>query len=450
MLIKRLPDTQEKLQALARMATDDILEESPRAGAVPADIRSVHRSAASTGSGPYQGGMTPHTAVYRASMPGGRRISLFRVMLTDYCMFDCAYCPNSYWVPRERYGFKVDELARLFADAHRRHEVEGLFLSSGIFGSPDQTTQRLVDVVEVLRTRYDFTGYIHLKVMPGTSPAAVREALRWGTRLSVNLESPSRRHLERVSGMKEFDRDLLRPMRTIHDALLERYGTAVGQATQFVVGAAGETDRDIHHRQLQLYDAWGLKRIYYAPFRPVQFTPLEEQAPTPVIRTHRLNQLDWLVRVYGFERSEMDLAFGPGGDLNPDLDPKLAIAARQTGRYPLDVNQATHAELLRVPGIGPIAADRLVRLRQGHVIGHWRELQAVGVVIRRALPFLQFPGNRPGNAIQRRLPALQTLSADAPAQFAGTGALPANGKVGAGCATCPRSPATCGSHGAAA
>ena len=457
MLVKSGPDVYEKLQRLAGMATDDILEETPNSKAASAALGPSSRAFdGAEGTGPYRGGTTPYSGVYRASMPNGKKISLFRVMLTDHCEYDCHYCPNSYWVPRERYGFKVDELAALFAEVHRRHMVEGLFLSSGIFRSPDSTMDRLLDVVETVRTRHGFQGYVHLKVMPGASNQFLERAQRLGTRLSVNVESPSALHLSRVSGMKRFDEDLLRPIDSIRQMMEQRYGTSVGQATQLVVGAADETDRDVYHLQQRLYGQWSFKRIYYAPFRPVQFTPLEEHAPTPMIRAHRLNQLDWLLRVYRYTAGEMDTAFDEAGELDQQMDPKLAIASKQTGRFPVDVNTAPQEELVRVPGIGPIAAQRIVQQRRRHSITRWQELQAMGAVIKRALGFIVFPGHRPVHAPQGRLPMLQMLSLDPSPSPGGEESMPARRTVAQlhqsfaaqGCAGCPLSPATCGQHSA--
>ena len=459
MLIKSEPDVYEKLHHLAGMATDDILEEAPNSKAAARVLGpSSSPFDGAEGTGPYRGGATPYSGIYRASMPNGKKISLFRVMLTDHCAYDCHYCPNSYWVPRERFGFKVDELAALFADVHRRHMVEGLFLSSGIFNSPDATMERLLDVVEAVRTRHGFQGYVHLKVMPGTSAQYLEAAQRLGTRLSVNIESPSALHLNRVSGMKRFDEDILQPIDTIHQLLERRYGGAVGQATQLVVGTADETDRDIYQLQQKLYGQWNFKRIYYAPFRPVQFTPLEEHEPTPMVRAHRLNQLDWLLRVYRYTTGEMDTAFDEAGGLDQQADPKLAIASKQADRFPMDVNSAPQEELVRVPGIGPVAAQRIVQQRRQHSITRWQELQAMGAVVKRALPFIVFSGHRPVQAVQGRLPMLQALSLDPPAIAAKDEPVPARKIVARfhqafaaqGCAGCPLNQATCGQHSATA
>ncbi len=389
MLIKRSPDAYEKLRILGGMATDDILTRP--------ESRAGRR-------GPYSApNKNPTSGVYRASMPNGKYINLMRVMFTDFCKMDCHYCPNSHWVPRKRYAFKVDELARLFAELARRQTVSGLFLSSGIAGDGSKTTERLVKVVDAVRNKYGFKGYIHMKVMPGAEYEYVEAAYRLGTRLSVNMETPTVQHMEKLSQMKDLKRDILDPMEWVHN-LTEGYTNgAVGQATQLVVGAADESDRDIFGRMDQLYTEWKFKRIYYAPFRPVRYTPLEEHPPTPMARSHRLYQMDWLKRVYRFSNDELDLAFADNDFLPLDQDPKTSIAVENLDAFPMDINHADKHQLLRIPGVGPTSADRIIRNRRDHTIDTWRDLTAMGVVRKRAWPFLAFPGHRPPRAKQLRL-----------------------------------------------
>ena len=425
MLIRSTPDVYEKLRHLGGMATDDVLSPSESSQRV----------------GP-RGGATPHAGVYKAAMPNGKRISLLRVMFTDYCIMDCHYCPNSHWVPRKRYGFKVDELARLFDEMHRRHMVDGLFLSSGIFKDPNATQERLLDVVDAVRSRYGFRGYVHLKVMPGTNDDSLLEAShRLGARLSINIESPSAEHLRKVSKMKDFDNGIIAPMARISDLMQERYGGAVGQATQMVVGAADESDWDIYTRMHSLYGDFGFKRVYYSAFRPVQYTPLEEHPATPPAREHRLYQMDWLSRIYGYDSEELRPAFSDEGFLDTRMDPKLMIAMNNFERFPVDVNQATEQELLRVPGVGPLAASRIIGQRGEHSITQGRELQTMGVVMKRALPFLRFPGHKPTPAKQAELPLFQEQP-EKPAQPSKhTMELHA---AASSCTSCPLNPGTCG------
>ena len=436
MLIKSTPDVYEKLRHLGGMATDDILSPAERSDGT------TRPSVGGERVGP-RGGATPHAGVYKAAMPNGKRISLMRVMFTDHCIMDCHYCPNSHWVPRRRYGFKVDELARLFNEMHQRHMVDGLFLSSGIFKNPNATQERLLDVVDAVRSRYGFRGYIHLKVMPGTNDDSLLEASqRLGARLSINIESPSAEHLRKISKMKDFDKGIIDPMGRISDLMQEKYGGAVGQATQMVVGAADESDWDIYERMTSLYGNYGFKRVYYSAFRPVRYTPLEEHPATPPAREHRLYQMDWLSRIYGYDSEELRPAFSDDGFLDTRTDPKLMIAMTNYERFPVDVNQASEQELLRVPGVGPLAASRIIGQRREHSITQSRELKAMGVVMKRALPFLRFPGHKPTPAKQAEMPLFQEQPAKSAQPSKRTMELHA--ESAANCSTCPLNPGTCG------
>ena len=213
----RTPDRYEKLAILGGMATDDILY--PTSGGANGGAGGRGGGLAGRqGRGPYPSAKkNPSPGIYRAAMPNGKFISLMRVMFTDFCKMDCAYCPNSHWVPRKRYAFKVDELANVFAEAQQRGQVSGLFLSSGIAGSGSKTMERLLKVVDAVRNRHGFRGYIHLKVMPGAEAQYVEAAHRLGTRLSVNIETPTVEHMNKLSNMKDFDADILDPIRWIHD-----------------------------------------------------------------------------------------------------------------------------------------------------------------------------------------------------------------------------------------
>ena len=415
MLIRHSPDAYDKLRLLGGMATDDMLsEDTERRSNVPRRTHAQPRN------------RDLPAGVYRAAMPGGKSISLMRAMFTDFCKYDCAYCPNSTWVPRKRYAFKVEELAGLFMQLYQRQTVEGLFLSSGIAGSSDKTMSKLLDVVEMLRHHYRFRGYIHLKVMPGTSAQYVEAAYRLGSRLSINIETPTQEHMERLSTMKDFNQDILDPMGAIHRFAEEDGTGASGQVTQMVVGAADESDWDIYQRMNQLYTQWGFKRVYYSPFRPVRYTPLEEHPATPMLRAHRLYQMDWLSRIYGYTEEELQPAFDSTGLLSLDMDPKLLLAAEQGQDGPVDINRADYRHLIRVPGIGPVAAKRIVDNRRQHTVDTWRDLQAMGVVAKRAKAFVGFPGYRPERSRQLSLDMFQEREAtDQPAT-----------QVGGGCASC--------------
>ena len=408
MLIRRTPDTYEKLQLLGGMASDDVLSQPQR--------KSKERR-------PYSDPKkNPLPGVYKASMPNGKTISLLRVMFTDFCKMDCHFCPNSHWVPRKRFAFKREELARTFMELHQRHTVDGLFLSSGVAGTGSKTTAKLIDVVQIIRERYGFKGYIHMKVMPGTERQYVEAAHKLGTRLSVNIETPTAGRMRTLSKMKDLDRDILAPMEWINDLNREKTGGAVGQATQFVVGAANESDREIFHRVDQLYGEWNLKRAYYSNFQPVPYTPLEEHPATSMTRSHRLYQMDWLKRIYKFSNEEIELAFDESGHLSMDQDPKTVIALENLDAFPIDINHSTKEQLLRAPGVGPTSVDRILRQRRQHSIDSWRDLRLMGVNKKRAWPFLVFPGHRPPKAKQLRLDLFREPGPETnPTSSSGTG-----------------------------
>ena len=231
MLVRVAPDQYDKLRHLGGMATDDVLTSNQE-----------ERFAAPSQSPMPRRNRDLPAGVYRAVMPNGKSISLMRVMFTDFCKMDCHYCPNSHWVPRKRYGFTVDELAATFMELYERQTVAGLFLSSGIAGSPDKTINKLVKVVEVLRKKHGFRGYVHLKVMPGRRAEYVEAAARLCTRLSVNIETSTQEMMQRLSKMKDFRKGILEPMSWVHRHIQEGGIAAVGQVTQMVVGAADETD----------------------------------------------------------------------------------------------------------------------------------------------------------------------------------------------------------------
>jgi putative DNA modification/repair radical SAM protein len=335
----------------------------------------------------------PSRFIFRAAMPGGGSISLFKVLLTNVCTNDCAYCVNRADRDIRRTSFSPDELAGLFMQLHSRKLVEGLFLSSGVAGNASLTMESMVKTVAILRHRYQFQGYIHLKILPGASFDCVEEGCRLANRVSVNMEAPTVQHLARLSSKKDLYQGILEPMywvkklKAADDRLVPS-----GQTTQFVVGAAGETDRDILRTTTALYHELALRRVYFSAFRPVKNSPLEGQPPTSRLREHRLYQTDWLLRVYGFTHSEVELALGKTGDLFLNRNPKLVIATRQPWLFPVDVNMASYNELLRVPGVGPASAKRIIEARRDHSIFSAEQLRKMRVSVRKALPYIWFRG----------------------------------------------------------
>jgi putative DNA modification/repair radical SAM protein len=343
------------------------------------------------GTGPTPG--SPLHFIHRAALPGGGCVPLLKVLLTNICVNDCAYCVNQIGRDIPRCSFQSEELAKLFMELHTKRLVQGLFLSSGIGQDTSRTMESMIKVVEILRQRYRFRGYIHLKILPGASFDCIEAGCKLASRVSVNIEAPTVHHLARLSRKKDLHHGILERMRWVKQLVSKDENLVPsGQTTQFVVGAAGETDRDILQATQALYSEIGLRRVYFSAFRPIMDSPLEELQPTPVIREHRLYQTDWLLRIYGFSPGETELALGKNGNLPLGKDPKLVIAQKQPWLFPVDVNRASYKELLHVPGIGPTSAKRIIEARQEHSIFSLQQLKKMKVVTSRALPFIWFKG----------------------------------------------------------
>lgn len=331
----------------------------------------------------------------------GRCISLLKVLFTNHCLYDCAYCANRRSNPGPRAAFTVRELVDLTLDFHRRNYIEGLFLSSGVFRSPDNTMEALVAVARALRVQEGFRGYIHLKAIPGADPALVRAAGLYADRLSVNVELPSRSSLEALAPDKSAE-SIFRPMKQIateakdalavakyHRSLVPRFAPS-GQSTQMIVGASPESDLDILRISSKLYSSFGLKRVYYSAYIPVNDDKrLPALGGPPLKREHRLYQSDWLYRFYGYQPDEL---LDPGRPyLDEDLDPKASWAIRHPEAFPVDINRAPGATLLRVPGLGPRSLERILAARRGTRLRR-QDLKVLGAVARKAGPFLRFEG----------------------------------------------------------
>jgi predicted DNA-binding helix-hairpin-helix protein len=262
-----------------------------------------------------------------------------------------------------------------------------------VWGNADHAMGRIIATAEILRARYEFRGYIHLKIMPGASSAAVERAMELANRVSVNLEAPNQERLAQLAPGKDFEAELLAPMRRAREIAQTRGLAPAGLTTQFVVGPAGESDQELLSTTQRLYHELGLARIYYSAFQPVPDTPLENHPPTPLLREHRLYQSDFLFRKYGFTLGE--LIFDAQGNLPTEMDPKTLWAVRHPERFPVEVNRASREELLRVPGIGPRSAARIVRLRRQGRFRALGDLRHIGVVTRWAAPFILLDGQRP-------------------------------------------------------
>ncbi len=331
--------------------------------------------------------------LYPAVLPDGRHVSLLKVLQSNLCENDCFYCANRRSRDARRGEFGPDELAAAFDELARRGRAQGLFLSSAVCGSVDRSMDRMIATVELVRFKYQFHGYVHLKLLPGCDQAAVERAVQLADRVSVNLEAPNPERLHRLSDAKGFETDLMQPMRWAQRLRNGGLGARSGITTQFVVGAAGESDREILSTVDHLYRRLGLGRAYFSAFQPIVHTPLEHLPATPPLREHRLYQGDFLLRQYGFVLE--DLVFGDNGGLPCECDPKLAWARAHPEFFPLEVNRASREQLLRVPGIGPKSTVRILHSRRQSRIRRIEDLRAAGIVVARAAAFVLLDGQRP-------------------------------------------------------
>lgn len=330
----------------------------------------------------------------------GRVLPVFRLLLSNRCEWNCAYCPLRSGNDMPRAALTPDELARIFLPRVERKTVQGLLLSTGVDGNASTATGRMLDAVEALRTRHGYSGYVHVKLLPGAPAAEIERAARLADRISLNLEAPTALHLARISPERDWLRDLIAPLALAHD--WSRSGVIrAGLATQFVVGAAGESDHDLLLTTTWLYRDLGLRRVYFGAFRPVAGTPLEQCAPTPFVREQRLREADWLVRRYGFDQHE--LPYDATGNLPLHIDPKLAWALVHPERFPVELNSADRDELLRVPGLGPVSVARILRLRREGRFRDLAHLAVLGGALARARDFVTLDGRFFGRNERDRL-----------------------------------------------
>ena len=333
----------------------------------------------------------------------GRCITLLKVLMSNYCVYDCKYCVNRCSNDTPRAAFTPEELAELTIGFYRRNYIEGLFLSSGVIRNPDHTMELMIRALRILREKYRFNGYIHAKTIPGASPELVTALGMLADRLSVNIEMPSEASLTKLCPHKSKEA-ILRPMRQIGEQIkqnkeeLTKYRHApqfapAGQSTQMIVGASGETDRHILLLSESLYARYRLKRVFFSAYVPVVEDcnlPSPDTKP-PLLREHRLYQADWLLRFYGFSAGELLDEANP--NFNELLDPKCCWALQHLDLFPVEVNTAALETLLRVPGIGPVAARRILVNRRVAALG-FDELKRLGVVLKRARYFITCGGKR--------------------------------------------------------
>ena len=385
--------------------------------AILADAAKYDASCASSGgpkrdsrNGRGVGSTTGGMGVCHAYTPDGRCVSLLKILLTNFCTFDCAYCINRSSSNVERARFSVDEVVQLTLNFYKRNYIEGLFLSSGVIRSADYTQGELTRVAKTLREVHDFRGYIHLKLIAGASPELAAEAGLYADRLSVNVELPQEASLKTLApektalnirqsmGQVAFGIDQATD-RTMRKTRAPRYAPA-GQSTQMIVGADASTDADVLHRSEQLYGGFRLRRVYYSAFSPIPDSSrlLPSQRPH-LMREHRLYEADWLMRYYGFSREEI-VSTALEGMLDATIDPKLAWALHNRGRFPLDVNTAPREELLRVPGLGVKSVDRLISTRRYKTL-RFEDLARLGGAAKRFRPFVVTPDWRPVSVLDR-------------------------------------------------
>ena len=354
--------------------------------AILADAAKYDASCASSGTSKRDSrggkgvGSSEGMGICHAYAPDGRCISLLKILLTNSCIFDCAYCINRKSSNVRRARFTAEEVVRLTLAFYKRNYIEGLFLSSGIIRSSNYTMEQLVEVARSLREDHDFRGYIHLKTIPDADPELVRQAGLYADRVSINVELPTQTGLTALAPEKDAGQiegamaDMKASITDAGDAA-KRFKSApkfapAGQSTQMIVGADAASDAEIVGKASTLYDRFGLRRVYYSAFSPIPdasaVLPLKRP---PLMREHRLYQSDWLMRFYGFAPKEVQSAADDSGMLPLDIDPKLAWALKFRDSFPVDINRAPREMLLRVPGLGVKAVDRIVSSRR------WRKLR---------------------------------------------------------------------------
>lgn len=331
--------------------------------------------------------------IYNARTQGGCQVPLFKVLMSNYCTNDCNYCINHCHNRFERIEFTPEELITVFLHYYQNHYAEGLFLSSGMPGDADQAMEKMIAVARKLRLEYEYRGYIHLKIIPGASYDMIKRAMSLADRVSVNLESATSSGFEELTSTKDYHNDVLRRMKWI-ERLKKRHPQMApsGQSTQLIVGANDETDQDILKRAEWLNKHLNINLSYLSPFEPLKKTPMEEHEKPADNRTPRLYQAQFLLNSYGFSFDE--LVLDDDGFLFLDDDPKLVWAKLHKELFPMEINEASFKELLRVPGIGKISARKIIEARKnGMKFTKLDEIKRLGVVVKRAEPFLKLDKN---------------------------------------------------------
>jgi predicted DNA-binding helix-hairpin-helix protein len=341
--------------------------------------------------------------VKNAIMPNGQRIKLLKTLLSSYCEKNCLYCPFRAQRDMPRAAFTPDDFAHLFDSLYRSGFVEGIFLSSSVFNGAIKTQDKLLDTATILRKKYQFKGYLHLKIMPGAEKAQVERAMLIADRLSVNLEAPHSKALAILAPQKDLAADLLAPLKWIQEIRRSKppsqawKGKWPSSTTQFVVGAAGETDLDILSTTAFLYKNSGISRAYYSSFNPIQGTPMENLAPSHPRREFRLYQAFFLLRDYGFTIE--DLNYQNSGYLPLEKDPKSAWADQHLLHQPLEINHAPREQLLRVPGLGPKRVENILSLRRKECLKSYTKLKKLRLITEKTAPYILLNGKSPARQL---------------------------------------------------
>ena len=372
------PDTQEKLEILSADSQYDL-------ACACGTSKDEHRRR--SGDGKW---------VYPVTLPSGGTSVLLKTLMSNVCTNDCKYCPLREQMDVRRCSLRPEETAKVFLDYYNQRKVFGLFLSSGVVGSPDATMDKLNGVAKLLRRKHRFKGYIHLKIIPGASDAAVEEAVSLASAVSLNIETPGEKSLAKLSQKKHYIRDIIEPIKLI--SRLTSHGSRyhrVKQTTQFVVGAAGEQDAEIVRYTYALYERLKMHRIYFSAYqRGLGEKSLTGEQIEPgkagdvLMREHRLYQVDFLLRKYGF--GESDITFESNGNLSLTADPKETWALRHPEFYPVDVNRASKLALLRVPGLGPMTIEQILERRKESRVKSLEDIGKVGVRLQKAGKYLSF------------------------------------------------------------
>jgi len=337
--------------------------------------------------------------VTEASLPNGQKIKMLKTMLTSVCEKNCNYCAFRAGRDVKRAAFTPDELAKIFMQIYDKKLVEGLFLSSGIVRGGIRTQDKLIATAELLRKKYKYRGYIHLKIMPGIEKEQLFESMHYASRISINLEAPNDHRLNLLAPKKTFQSELIEPIKWAAEIRRTKSpnrtwnGRWPSGATQFVIGAVGESDLELISTSEHLFNRYKLRRVYYSRFKPIENTPLEDHPPENPIRKNRLYQASYLLRDYQF--SLEDMPFNQKGFLPQDIDPKMAWAQKNLLHDPIEINNATRKQLLRIPGIGPRYSDIILKARQSSLIKNSQQLKKMGISTKRASNFILLNGRRP-------------------------------------------------------